>query len=201
MTINSSPVLSVLFVCTGNICRSPLAEHLLRSQTRDISSFITVASAGTMPLLGGSIPPEILNYASTHDVVITDHHPRVITAGMLGNADVILTAERSHRSEVVSLVPRAANKTFTLNQFVRLAQAHEQLLQQGEIITPTISELSELVGEIADIRSLAPPPHNANDDDIDDPYLKSLTTYTQAGDSIFAATSAIADLLRKYVPQ
>ena len=201
MTISESSPLSVLFVCTGNICRSPLAERLLHNQIRDLTSFITVASAGTMPLLEGSIPPEILNYAATQNVIITDHHPRAISAGMIGNADLILTAERTHRSEVVSLVPRAANKTFTLNQFTRLAQAHEELVDQGVITRPNISELAQLVREIADIRSMAPPPNDAGDDDIADPYLRSLAAYNQAGNSIAGATSIIADIFRKYAPR
>lgn len=151
-----------------------------------------------MAVIGGAIPDEIKNFSRTHDVEITDHSPRLITAGMIGNAELILTAERSHRSEVVSLVPRASAKTFTLNQFARLAQQHEDAISRGELAQPQVSDLSDLILELADFRSIATPPEQASNDDIDDPYMKSLADYQSAGNEILAAIDITSDIVKKY---
>jgi len=199
MNAESGETFSILFVCTGNICRSPLGEYLLREKLSDVTQRFSVSSVGTYALLGGQVPQEIVDYAEIHHVAIQSHEPREMTAGTIGNADLVLTAERSHRSEVVSLVPRASAKTFTIKQFARLATEHEKALAGGEIPAPEVTSLNDLVAELADFRSIAPPPESPQADDIEDPYRKSNTLYVQAGDSISQAVREIAHILTSYM--
>lgn len=198
MEQNSASEFKILFVCTGNICRSPLGEYLLAQKLSSFQTPISISSAGTMALIGGAVPEEIQSFALSQGVEIQNHTPRQISAGLIGNADLILTAERSHRSEVVSLVPRASAKTFTLNQFARLAIEHELAIAQGEVPAPSISNLSEVINELADFRSIAPPPESPSHDDIDDPYRKSAAVYNQAGESIARAVDATAKIFATY---
>lgn len=189
---------SIVFVCTGNICRSPLGEFLLRDKLKTLPNQFAISSAGTHALLGGQVPQEIVNYAQSQEVILQGHQPREMTAGIVGNADLILTAERAHRSEVVSLVPRASAKTFTLKQLARLAHEHELAIASGDIPVPTVASLTDLISELADFRSIAPPPESPQADDIEDPYRKSNTHYVQAGDSISQAVREIAHILTSY---
>lgn len=188
----------VLFVCTGNICRSPLGEYLLAGRLGEVNGQIATASAGTMAVMGGEVPQEIKSYALSQGVEILNHSPQLITAGLIGNSDLILTAERSHRSEVVSLVPRASAKTFTINQFARLALEHEKAIAQGELSAPVVSSLAELISELADFRSIAPPPESPHLDDIDDPYRKSEADYLKAGLAISHSIEITANILTSY---
>ena len=198
MSFETSEQFSILFVCTGNICRSPLGEYLLKTRLSNSVPSAAVSSAGTQAVIGGNVPREILDYATTLNVSIKGHEPRAITAGMIGNADLVLTAERSHRSEVVSLVPRASAKTFTLNQFARLATEHEKAIEKGEIPAPSISNLTDLISELADFRSFATPPESLQRDDIDDPYRKSESDYQLAGEAISEAVEKTAQILTSY---
>ncbi len=198
MNLDNISEFKVLFVCTGNICRSPLGEYLLRDQLESLKSGINISSAGTMAVIGGAVPDEIKNFSNSLNVEINNHSPRLITAGMIGNADLILTAERSHRSEVVSLVPRASAKTFTLNQFARLALQHEEAIARGDLAQPQVSNLYDLILELADFRSIATPPEQPSNDDIDDPYRKSLADYQSAGNEILTAVTTTSEILKKY---
>ena len=201
MDLVNTSEFKVLFVCTGNICRSPLGEFLLRDSLKSLHTNLSISSAGTHALIDGDIPEEIKSFSRTHNVEIEEHTPRQITAGMIGNADLVLTAERSHRSEVVSLVPRASAKTFTLNQFARLALQHEQAITEGNLAQPQVNHLSELITELADFRSIATPPEQPNYDDIDDPYRKSVADYQAAGEEILKTVDITAAILRKYSPR
>lgn len=198
MVSPSENTFSVLFVCTGNICRSPLGEFLFQKEMSPLSQDIAVSSAGTMAVVGGNIPAEILDIAAQYGAPIQNHRPRQITNDVIRGADLVLTAERSHRAEVVGSMPRASVSTFTLKQFARLFSAHETAIDNGEITRPEVRNLKELVAEIADFRSLAPPPEAPEDDDIEDPYRQSLTKYIAAGETISDSVSVIAKNFRKY---
>ncbi|TFB71830.1 hypothetical protein E3O06_11235 [Cryobacterium glaciale] len=113
----------ILIVCTGNICRSPLAEQVLRARLLAAGSGVTVASAGTQAVVGGAMTPEAAALALKLGSASTVHTPRQLTADMLAQADLVLTATRDHRRDVVTLFPKATRYTFTLNQFARLVDA------------------------------------------------------------------------------
>lgn len=189
----------ILFVCTGNICRSPLGEKLLAQQLKGMAHSVTISSAGTRAMLDGKAPAEILALGVENDAPVDDHVPQQLTDELIESSDLILTAERVHRSDVVSRVPRASAKTFTLKQFARLAQEHETFTARGELATPTVVTLSDLVAEIADFRSLASPLLSADEDDIADPYLLTQQDYGLAGEEIKEATRTIGSIMNTYL--
>jgi protein-tyrosine phosphatase len=100
----------LLTVCTGNMCRSPLAEHLLRAQL----SGWEVSSAGTQAAAGS--PMEEL---SAHELVLlggdpSSHRARRLTEPVVAGVDLVLTATRDHRRQVLGVSPRHLHRTFTL---------------------------------------------------------------------------------------
>ena len=199
MTQNADGADRILFVCTGNICRSPLGERLLAQQLAGSAHALTLMSAGTHAMTEGQAPAEILAIGAALGAPVDNHVPQLLTDDHIDSSDVILTAERVHRSEVVSRVPRASAKAFTLKQFARLAEEHESFVARGELAAPTVASLSDLVAEIAAFRSLASPLLFAEDDDIADPYLRSRQDYDQAADEILAATQAVGSVIRRYL--
>lgn len=173
--------LSILIVCTGNICRSPLAEQLLQARLDAAGIPATAHSAGTRAMVGHAMTPESAALSTTYGGPPTAHQARQLTESLIANADLILTATREHRSEVVSLHPRAARYTYTLNQFARLAAA----------VDPVETPFHEYLAEVSATRGLTPPPANPEDDDIEDPYRRSQEVYDRSGAAIDAAVSTI----------
>ena len=118
----------VLMVCTANICRSPLAEHLMRRALEqrfgpDGASRWTVRSAGTHAIVGAPIHEHAATVLAERGIVVPPTAARLLVPAMVERADLILTASRAQRSIVVQAVPAAVRRVFTLRQFARLCAA------------------------------------------------------------------------------
>jgi protein-tyrosine phosphatase len=128
----TSPTFSILFVCTGNICRSPLAEivtrRLLDERLGVSGAAFTVASAGTRAVTGNSMAVGSRRALSALGATeaARSFRARRLDAGMAASADLVLTAERGHRQLVVTLQPTALAKTFCFREFVRLLAGIER---------------------------------------------------------------------------
>lgn len=182
---------TILTVCTGNICRSPLAEALLQDSLAPLADTVKMRSAGTRALVGGNVPPEIHAQAELWGLSLDSHTPTQLDEHGIAAATLVLTAERSHRAEVVSMMPAASRKVFTLKQFARVTES-----LSGEIDSNALAELSQqpfdaLIEELTDHRALTPPPAHPEEDDIADPYLRSQRDYDTSAEEIFAAVQTI----------
>ena len=109
----------ILVVCTGNVCRSPMAEGLLRKlvRDRDCHGNIVVESAGTFPVEGASASVDAIETASEEGVDIRGHVARPLSARMVERADLILTMEEEHRERLVAAFPGVKAKTHLLTTF------------------------------------------------------------------------------------
>ena len=110
--------LRVLFVCTANICRSPYME-LLATHLAD--GGLDVSSAGTHGFEGRPMDLEMTRPLLARDVPsdrVEQFRSRPLTADLVAGADVVLTAEASHRRFILEEQPGAVRKVFTLGQFV-----------------------------------------------------------------------------------
>lgn len=125
LTCEPSPAKStfaVLFVCTANECRSPIAEHLARALSSALGLNWRIASAGTQTVGGRPINPLAEKALAKHGL-----HPDPtwrstrLTAALLAEADLVLTATARHRSRVVTTHPPTVDRTFQLLHFARLA--------------------------------------------------------------------------------
>ena len=117
----------LLFVCTGNICRSPFARFHTRALLEmrlgpRWASWFDVASGGTGAVVGSEMHPlsrAQLGPLATHPDVAA-FRARQLPARDVELADLVLTVSRSHRSAVLELEPRALRSTFTVREFARL---------------------------------------------------------------------------------
>lgn len=163
---------AILAICTANICRSPMIEVLLREELDP--ELFEVASAGVQ---GWDRQP--MDAMAAMELMRFGHSPgkfrsHAIDTYLVDSADLILTATKAHRSEVLALNPRALRRTFTLVEFAALCEKVEGAY-------PT-----ELVAEAARQRSLAPV-----DIDIGDPYRRSPEVHRKTADQIAAATHTV----------
>lgn len=187
---------SILVVCTGNVCRSPLAAQLLKARLTSADIPISVASAGTRALAGQPMTPEAAALSVQYGGDPAQHRARQLSLRMVEEADLILTAARDHRAEAVSLYPRASRQTFTLRQFARIVASPDA----SALIDPVAGwgdaasqqyALRSFVSAVAAGRGIAPPPAHASDDDIEDPYLQPKRVYLRAGHAIDEAVTTI----------
>ena len=113
---------AVLFVCSGNICRSPTAAALLTAGTTDRGEAISAVSAGTLDLDQPS-PTEVVAAAADLGADVSAHVSHRFARDDLTHADLILGMTREHVREVVLAQPDMWLRTFTLPELVRRGNA------------------------------------------------------------------------------
>lgn len=115
---------TMLVVCSGNTCRSPMAEGLARKTLADQRGIrvdeleqagLRVLSAGAFAAPGMPPSPEAVEALRKFDVDIAGHRSRVLSVEMVHEADVIYCMTATHQQAVLNLVPSAAGKTFLLD--------------------------------------------------------------------------------------
>lgn len=108
----------VLFICTGNVCRSPMAEGLLRAMLQDApGTEIEVASAGLSALDG--LPPSqySIEALASEGIDISRQRSRQLTPDMVAQSTHIFAMTQSHKMTIEAYFPFAAEKTFLLREF------------------------------------------------------------------------------------
>ncbi|MEZ0092436.1 hypothetical protein [Streptacidiphilus sp. EB129] len=117
------------FVCTANLCRSPLAERIavLRAPpTAATQPWLVVTSAGTDARGGMPMHPLAARQLREIGADPAGFSSRRLTAAMVAEDDLVLTADLAQRDAVVALCPAASRRTFLIGEFARLAQ-HPQV--------------------------------------------------------------------------
>jgi RpiB/LacA/LacB family sugar-phosphate isomerase len=107
---------TVLFVCTGNICRSPMAEGLFRHATQGRTD-CRVLSAGVGALEGQAPSPHAVRALQELGIDISQQRSRMLTSELIDQADYIFGMTHSHVDSVNLLFPQAAEKSFLLREF------------------------------------------------------------------------------------
>lgn len=194
-------MLNILVVCTGNICRSPLVERLLMNHLVD--SPVRVASAGTRARAGAPMTPEATHMALLNGCEpegVARHTATLLDAGALSWADWTIALDRSHRRQVVEMQPGLMSRAFTLRELARLVEgvSDDTLLEiarrSGDASAG--SRVAEMLTFAATRRGLVEPPASPEDDDVVDPYRRSMTTYERSTSQILSALPAVERVAR-----
>lgn len=191
---------TILTVCTGNICRSPLAKQLLGLELPG-ADIIRVDSAGVQAMVDSPMPEQSLEIARKQGVKTPEEHrAKQITEELINQSDLILAMDRGHRKSIVQLSPRATRKVFTVVDLARLIEAttdadlQEELNLAGDSV---IKRLHATVEAARLSRSELNPLDNPSDEDIVDPYGKSQSIYEASAGQLIPTIRLIASYLNK----
>jgi protein-tyrosine phosphatase len=112
-------VFEILIICTGNVCRSPMAEGILRSllSRHDEGTHARVRSAGTWASPGAPASANAVEAARAHGVSIEGHASTALVPALIRESGLILAMEPSHLEEVLAQEPEAEGKTYLLTTF------------------------------------------------------------------------------------
>ena len=193
----ASGVFTILTVCTGNICRSPLAEVALRRALAcdEVPTVFAVASAGTRADPRSAVPHESVTSAALAHLDLSTHSPRLLTATMLADADLVLGLSREHRRAAAVMLPRITRKTFTLNEFARIAHyTLPGLVPSISSDTPR-ARLTEAVRLAAATRGTLPALDYPGQLDVSDPFARDESVYAASRLDVLRAVETIADVL------
>ena len=175
----------VLFVCTGNICRSPTAEALAR---RELARYpgvpLEVSSAGSHALEGNPAASRSMLAASTRGASLERHFARELTRRRVRSAGLILCMAAEHRPFVLSYDRSAANRTFLLATFARVAG-------QWDWLAGSPAELVALAAEHA---------QELDGDDIDDPLGHPAEAYAACAERLDGLVTPVIAALVKTMP-
>jgi len=114
-------MISVVMVCTGNICRAPTAEGVLRAKVteRGLGNQFEIDSAGLISYHVGESPdPRSMRMAASRGIDISDQRSRRIRSDDFVKFDYILAMDRGHKAELEGLAPSAMHKIHTLLSFL-----------------------------------------------------------------------------------
>lgn len=160
----------MLFVCTGNLCRSPIAEALLRVRLEGRGAAdVVVSSAGTLGF-GAGATAEASVVAAEFGGDLDGHRARRLDAGLLESADLIVAMTADHVIDVVHQAPAAAARVFKLTELARLAP--ERPRHPGE-------PLRDWALRLSGHRSDRPWADSLDDPDVADPMGETVETYRE----------------------
>ncbi len=120
--------MNILFVCTGNTCRSPMAEGILNSMSKKKGLKIKAKSAGIAAFDGGPPAGNAVKAMEEIGIDINDHKSTTLHRDLVMESDLILTMSQSHKQAIVRNFPDFRDKVFTLIEYT--------YKEEGDIIDP-----------------------------------------------------------------
>lgn len=193
----------LLFVCTGNICRSPTAEALLRQRiaAAGAEAMLSVASAGVGTETGWQLDPTIAELLEKRGLQgMSRFRSRLLTAEILAGADLVLTGTRDHRLRIGKGWPEVYARTFTLRECTWLLAGMpadvRAALPSGSLEVNARSRA--VLTWLQDERGLVATPEDELD--IADPIGRRAGVYRRMVDDVATAVDVVSQALLPPVP-
>ena len=177
----------ILFVCTGNRCRSPVAEQQLRQLARSLP--VQVGSVGLLDLGAAPALPEVLEVGRSVGLDLSGHRSRHLGSVDLASVDLLVGLERSHVAAAVVEAGAPYEKSFTLKEIVRLLQKVPEPPRVGD----PVERARALVRAAHDLRAASP--GFVPGEDIEDPFGGSRAAYVEMAHTVAELCRSLIALL------
>ena len=178
--------MKVLFVCTGNICRSPMGELMFPLFFHDAS--VTADSAGVLGLINNPIDPSSERLMNQDGIEASSFRSKRLTPQLAMRSDLILCFTEHQRKKIVELAPRSRSRTFLLTDFADLCTyCRDNNMIHGDTLE---NRLDSVLGNASLVRPMLPKAR-----EIDDPYQQEFPAFKTAHEQIGEAFASIAAAL------
>ncbi|WP_159885327.1 arsenate reductase/protein-tyrosine-phosphatase family protein [Paenibacillus puerhi] len=188
----------ILFVCTGNTCRSPMAEGMMRSIADRIGlTGLEVRSAGVAAYQGTPISDHAASVLQDKGCQ-PSAGSNLLSQHLIEWSDLVLTMTSSHKRHTIQLYPAAVDKVYTLKEYVNADPEGEQRLAEMESLLSEL-QLKQALGEpVSDEerRRLSTLQQQQASPDIADPYGGSIRQYQSCAEEIERCLLLLADKLK-----
>lgn len=142
----------VLFVCTGNTCRSIMAEAMAKKMFKD-SRELKIFSAGTHAPRGMRPPKEVIEVMKGEGIDISSYRAIPLNRKMIEEVDLILVMENEHKREIIQMVPCSERKVFLLGELPgmeRVGEIHDPLGYPLEIYRERLKQIKKCLPGVSE---------------------------------------------------
>lgn len=149
----------ILFVCTGNTCRSTMAHGLAQKLTKELAGAndLMINSAGTHAYLGAPASRGAIQALAEQGINASEHRATTLTKELVQEADLILVMTTNHKSYILDWVPEAAPKVFLLKEFAlgQLEQRNTSNYSIGDPFGQPVEVYRDVAEELKELVTLA----------------------------------------------
>ena len=144
-------MIKILFVCTGNTCRSSMAEGIFKNLIKNLGDDfkgIETISAGTLVLQQEPANPKAIKVLEDMGIDITPHTSQALTFELAQEADLILTMTQRHKEQIIQMEPNLKGKVFTLLEFAQGEERDDVTLDIADPFGLSMEEYRKTAEEI-----------------------------------------------------
>lgn len=175
--------MNILFVCTGNVCRSPMAEGFLNAWAADRGIDLVARSTGTNAFAGRPATWDGRRIMTELGTPIDDHRTLRTTAELVSWADLVIGMAYEHVRDTVREFPEAEDRTLTLKEFVE--------------ILPKLPAVEDPRAWVDEAQRLTKEMPSLDDVDVDDPFGERETAYRRVAAEIRDLVEGMIDGLEE----